>query len=116
MSHGYLLAFGRYLTINVLTCTLGGMHSLSFPISFSLLLWPGVLFQHSASTASDSLLGNVGTRLHRVLSWSVAIPSYDIVGVIAFPYMTQYAILGLFSPPLSDGPIFRLRVRCERFF
>lgn len=42
-----------------------------------------IMCAHYALTVCDKVLGNVGKRLKRFVSWRVALPAYDVSEVIA---------------------------------
>lgn len=74
------------------------------------------LFLPLSAIAIDEMLDNVCRWFHHIVSWRVAIAAYNIFDVIAFAYMTHYAIQGLFSQRISDSFLLCLRVHCLHFF
>lgn len=116
MYPGYSLVFSQNIVINAFGCTAGGVRSLLPPIFFSLSLLPFVLVPLLAPIACDEMLENEGRQLHRIVTWHVAVAAYHVCNVIAFPFMTHYAIHLEFSGRISDIILYKSRVPCMRFF
>lgn len=104
------------MVINVLDCTVGGMCFLAPPIWSSLSLSPRTLYLNLAPIAYEEMLTGMCRPLHRIVSWAVAIPAYEVFDGIASPYMTHHAIHGIYLPRISDILLFHFRVPCVRIF
>lgn len=106
MYPGYPLPFRRYIVTNVLACPVGGVRSLWSTIPFSLSLFPCVLFPPLAPIAGDEGLRNVCRWFQHNVSWCIAVRRYHVFHVIAFSYLTHYAIHGVFSRRISNVLLF----------
>lgn len=62
------------------------------------------------------MLGNVGRQLHDIVSWRVSVPSYDLIDVISFSYVTPYAFHGVLSRRIIDILLLQSCFPCLRVF
>lgn len=75
MYPAYLLVFRQYIVINVLTCRVDGLRSLSPKLYFFSVPVGLPLVSKSSAKANDEMLRDVGKRLHRIVSWAVVVPA-----------------------------------------
>lgn len=84
-----------------------------FPFILHCLL---TFFLHLAVVGNDKILGNVSSWLHGSVSWRGIVPEYGVFDVMAFHYMTHYAIHGDLSRYVSDIVHVKSRITFVRVF
>lgn len=62
------------------------------------------------------MLCNVGRRCQGIVSWPLAVPTYDVFDVITPPYMTHYAFYTVLWRHIIDIILFPSPGHCVTFF